>query len=200
MSKNIRLLNLLLVFAMAGLSILTSCKQAIPTGYKIYSLPDKGIAHLSFEYPAAFYVSQVQLYDDTGYERIDIYGPYSRQNRDRTTMWVVAQKYPAAFTIGDLIESSISVASGLPGYKQIDRSTINVNGITAEQYIYFYYTTRSDYEIKVLGFTPAPTVTREIFFTYNGLQWTVAMSADQSTVEADTPGFERLPQTLTMLP
>jgi hypothetical protein len=42
-------------------------------------------------------------------------------------------------------------------------------------------------------------ITRELFFTYGGLQWTVAMSADESTVDADTPGFEHLLQTLTML-
>jgi hypothetical protein len=200
MTKTLRFFNLFLVLILGGTSILASCNQPVATGYRTYSLPDKGVAHLSFEYPAAFYVRLVQLFDETGFERMDIDGPYSRQNRNRTTMWVVTQRYSTPIPVGDLIHNSISAASGLSGYKQIDRSTTNVNGITAEQHIYFYYTTRSDYEIKVLGLKPSPMVTREVLFTYNGLQWTVAMSADESTVDADTPGFEHLLQTLTMLP
>ncbi|RJO62916.1 MAG: hypothetical protein C4542_01415 [Dehalococcoidia bacterium] len=200
MPKSIRFLKPLVLLSLAGLSILASCSPPIPTGYKTYSLPDKGIAHLSFEYPAAFYVRLVQLLDDTGFERMDIDGPYSRQNRDRTTMWVAAQRYPTPTTVGDMIQNAISAASGLSGYRQIERSTTNVNGMPAEQHTYFFYSTRSDYEIKVLGLKPSPMVTREVFFTYNGLQWTVGVSADERTVDADTPGFEHLLQTLTMLP
>ncbi len=179
---------------------MASCNQPVATGYRTYSLPDKGIAHLSFEYPAAFYVRLVQLFDETGFERMDIDGPYSRQNRNRTTMWVVAQRYSTPITVGDLIQNSVSAASGLPGYKQIDRSATNVNGITAEQYVYFFYSTRSDYEIKVLGLKPSPMVTREVFFIYSGMQWTVGMSADERIVDTETTGFEHLLQTLTMLP
>ena len=200
MPKTLRISNLLLVFILGSMLIFASCNQPTPTGYRTYSLPDKGIAHLSFEYPAAFNVRLVQLFDDTGFERMDIDGQYSRQNHDRTTMWVVAQRYSYAITVDDLIQNSISTDSGLPGYKQINRSTTNVNGLTAEQYVYFFYSTRSDYETKVLGLTPSPVVTREVFFTYNGLQWTVGMSADERTVDADTTGFEHLLQTLTMLP
>jgi len=200
MHKNLRLFNLFLVLILGGMSIFASCNQPAPTGYKTYSLPDKGIAHLSFEYPAAFYVRLVQLLDDTGFERMDIDGPYSQQNRDRTTMWVVAQRYPISIAIDNIIQNSISAASGLSGYRQIDRSTTNVNGLTAEQHIYFFYSTRSDYDIKVLGLKPSPMVTREVFFTYNGLQWTVGMSADERIVDAETAGFEHLLQTLTMLP
>jgi hypothetical protein len=200
MPKTLRIPNLLLVFILGGMSIFTSCNQPTPTGYRTYSLPDKGIAHLSFEYPAAFNVRLVQLFDDTGLERMDIDGPYSRQYHDRATMWVVAQRYPFTTTVDDLIQNSISTDSGLSGYKQIDRSTSNVNGLTAEQYVYSFYSTRSDYETRVLGFTPSPMVTREVLFTYNSLQWTVGMSADERTVDADTAGFDHLLQTLTMLP
>jgi hypothetical protein len=200
MKRTFRVICLTLALTLAGLFFLPACNLPVPSGYRTYSLPDKGIAHLSLEYPAAFNVRQVQLYDETGYERIDIDGPYSRQNRDRTTMWVVAQRFTTPVTIGNLIQSSMGVAGGLSGYRLIDRSTISVDGITAEQYIYFYYSQRSAYEINILGFKPAPMVTREIFFTFSGLQWTVAMSADESTVDADTVGFEQLLQTLTMLP
>ena len=161
---------------------------------------DKGIAHLCFEYPSSFNIRLVQLYDNTGYERIDIDGPYSRQHRDRTTMWVEAQRFTLPITIGFLIENAVSVASGHEGYRLLDRSPFYFSGITAEQFTYFYYATRSDYERKILGFSPAPTVTRQIYFSYNGLQWTIAMSAYQSTVDMDTPGFEHLLSTLTMLP
>ena len=200
MTRTLRFLSLPLALILAGLSILSACSQSATTGYRTYSLPDKGIAHLSLEYPAAFNVSQVQLFDDTGYERIDIDGPYSRENRDRTTIWVVAQRYTTPITVADLLESSIGVASGLSGYRLIDRSSTSVNGITAEQFIYFYYSQRSDYEKNILGFAPAPMVWREIFFSCNYLQWTAGMSADESTVDADTTGFDHLLQTLTMLP
>ena len=200
MPKSIRFVKPLVFLSLAVISILAACGQPVPTGYKTYSLPDKGIAHLSFEYPAAFYVRLVQLLDDTGFERMDIDGPYSRQNRDRTTMWVEARRYSTPITVNDLIQNSISAASWLSGYRQIDRSTTNVNGLSAEQHAYFFYSTRSDYEIKVLGLKPSPMVTREVFFTYNGLQWTVGMSADERTVDTETPGFEHLLQTLTMLP
>jgi hypothetical protein len=142
----------------------------------------------------------VQLYNETGYERMDIDGPFSSQTRDRTTMWVVAQRYSTPITIADLILNSVSVASGLPGYAQRDRSTTSVNGINAEQYIYFYDSKRTDYETKILGFKAAPTVTREVFFSYGGLQWTVGMTADEGTLDRDTPGFEHLLKTLVMLP
>ncbi|MGA3094253.1 MAG: hypothetical protein ABSD79_02565 [Dehalococcoidales bacterium] len=200
MPKTLRISNLLLVFILGSMSIFASCNHPTPTGYRTYSLPDKGIAHLSFEYPAAFNVSLVQLFDDTGFERMDSDGPYSRQYHDRTTMWVVAQRYPSTITVDNLIQNSISTDSGLPGYKQIDRSTTNVNGLTAEQYVYFFYATRSDYENRVIGLKPSPMIIREVFFTYSGLQWTVGMSADERTVDADTTGFEHLLQTLTMLP
>ena len=200
MPKTLRIPNLLLVFILGGMSIFTSCNQPVATGYRTYSLPDKGIAHLSFEYPAAFNVRLVQLFDDTGLERMDIDSPYSRQYHDRTTTWVVAQRYTSAISIDDLIQNSISTDSSLPGYIQLNRSTTSVNGLPAEQYVYSFYSTRSDYEIKVLGLTPSPMVTREVFFTYNGLQWTVGVSADERTVDADTAGFEHLLQTLTMLP
>jgi hypothetical protein len=200
MPKILHFFSPLPALTLSVLAILASCGQPVATGYRTYSLPDKGIAHLSFEYPASYNVSQVELYDDTGYERMDIDGPYSRENRDRTTMWVVAQRYSTPITVADLVENAVAVASGLPGYREIDMSNTSVNSMAAQQYTYFYYATRSSYEINILGFKPAPTVTREIFFTHNGLQWTVAMSADQSTVDADTPGFEHLLQTLTMLP
>jgi hypothetical protein len=200
MQKTLRISNLLLVFILGSMSIFASCNQPIHTGYRTYSLPDKGIAHLSFEYPAAFNIRLVQLFDDTGFERMDIDGPYSRQYHDRTTLWVEAQRYTSAITVDDLIQKSIGTDSGLPGYKQISRSTSSVNGLTAEQYVYSFYSTRSDYEIKVLGLTPSPMVTREVFFTYNGLQWTVGMSSDERTADADTTGFEHLLQSLTLLP
>lgn len=200
MSKNSRLFSLLAVLSLASLSILTSCGGPVPTGYRTYSLPDKGIAHLSFEYPAAFNVTEVQLLDSDGYERMDIDGPFSRLTRSRTTMWVVAQKYAESVSIGDLIASAESVAKGFDGYRLIDRSVKSINGITAEQYTYFYYSARSDYETRIVGLEPVPTVTRQLYFTYGGLQWTVAMSADESTVEADNISFERLLETLTMLP
>ena len=200
MPKTLLISNLLLVFILGCMSLFASCNQPTPTGYRTYSLPDKGIAHLSFEYPADFNVRLVQLFDDTGFERMDIDGPYSRQYHDRATMWVEAQRYTSAITVDDFIQKSIGTDSGLPGYKQLNRSTTSVNGLTAEQYVYSFYSTRSDYEIKVLRLTPSPMVTREVFFTYNGLQWMVGMSADERTVDADTPGFEHLLQTLTMLP
>lgn len=200
MRITLRLFNLFLALIIGGTSLSASCNQPVPTGYKTYSLPDKGIAHLSFEYPAAFYVRLVQLLDETGFERMDLDGPYSRQNRSRTTMWVEAHRYSTFITASDLIHNSISTASGLSGYRQIDRSSISVTGISAEQHTYFSYSKRSDYETKVLGLAPSPMVTREVFFTYGGLQWTVGMSAHERTVDADTPGFEQLLQTLTMLP
>jgi uncharacterized membrane protein len=188
----------MVVFA---LSMVASCGAAAPpTGWRTYSLTDKGIAHLSFEYPATFNITQVQLYDDTGYERMDLEGPYSRQTRDRTTTWVVAQRYTPMLSVGDLLQSALTVAGGLSGYRLIDRSTYYFNGITAEQITYFYYASRTDYERKILGLTPAPTVTRQVYFIANGLNWTVAMSADQSRVEADTPGFEHMLATFTLLP
>ena len=187
-------------FILACALFVAGCSQPTATGYRIYSLPDQGIAHLSFEYPASFNVSQVQLFDDTGYERMDIVGPYSRQNYNRTTMWVVAQRFPESVTVGALVETALGVAEGLAGYRLIDRSTTGFNGITAEQIIYFYYAQRTDYEKNVLGLSPVPTVTRQLHFSAEGLQWTVAMSADENTVDADTPGFEYLLQTLTMLP
>jgi hypothetical protein len=179
---------------------LASCSTPVPTGYRTYSLPDKGIAHLSFEYPASFNVRQVQLYDDTGYERMDIDGPYSRQTRDRATMWVVAQRYTSPISVGDLIASAQAVAGGLSGYKLLDRSPFYFNGITAEQFSYFYYAPRSDYERKILGFTPAPTVSRQIYFSLNGLEWTIAMTTDEARLDVDNPGFEHLLQTFTLLP
>jgi hypothetical protein len=200
MQRMLRFLNLLFLPFLGGMLVFAACGQPIPTGYDTYTLPDKGIAHLSFEYPAAFYVKQVQLFDDTGFERMDIEGPYSRKYRDRTTMWVVAQRSPSNTTVSELVQNSANTASGLPGYRLIERSPININGIAAEQHIYFYFTTRSDYEKKVLGFAPASMVTREVFFALNDLQWTVGMSADENTVKTDTIGFEHLLQTLTMLP
>jgi hypothetical protein len=183
-----------------AVAVLTACSGPVPTGYRTYSLPDKGIAHLSFEYPASFNVRQVQLYDDSDYERMDIDGPYSRQTRDRTTMWVVAQRYTSPITVGDLVDSAQAVASGLAGYRLLERGPFYFNGITAEQFSYFYYAARSEYERKILGFTPAPTVARQIYFSLDGLQWTIAMTADEATVDADTPGFEHLLQTFTLLP
>ena len=200
MKRNLRFTGLLLSLVLAGSSFLPACDQPMATGYRTYALPDKGMAHLSFEYPAAFNVRQVQLFDDSGIERIDLDGPYSRKYRDRTTMWVVAQRFDASITIGDMIQAAMSVTGGLSGYRLIDRSTTNVNGITAEQFSYFYYASRTEYEKNILGFEPAPTVTRQVYFSYNNLQWTVAMTADENTVEADTPGFEHFLQTLTMLP
>jgi len=200
MRKTSHHLNLPGIMLLAGIVISGSCRQALPTGYRTYSLPDKGIAHLSFDYPASFNVRQVELYDDTGYERMDIDGPFSRTTRDRTTMWVVAQRYSTPITIADLVQNSVGVAQGLSGYVQKDRSTISFNGITAEQFAYFYYSTRTDYETKILGLTPAPTVTREIFFSYGGLDWTIGITADENSASSDTPGFEHLLNSLVMLP
>ncbi len=193
-------LKLFGVLGLAGIAMVCSCQQELPTGFRTYSLPDKGIAHLSFDYPASFNVRQVELYDDTGYERMDIDGPFSRTTRGRTTMWVVAQRYSTPLTIADLVQNAVSVAQGLPGYALKDRSTISLNGITAEQYIYFYYSARTDYEKKVLGFTPAPTVTREVFFSYGDLEWTIGMTADENSAATDTTGFEHLLNSLVMLP
>jgi len=200
MRKTSHHLNLLGILLLAGIVMSGSCRQALPTGYRTYSLPDKGISHLSFEYPASFNVRQVELYDDTGYERMDIDGPFSRTTRDRITIWVVAQRYSTPITIADLVQNSVGVAQGLSGYVQKDRSTISFNGITAEQYAYFYYSTRTDYETKILGFTPAPTVTREVFFSYANLDWTIGMTADENSASSDTPGFEHLLNSLVMLP
>lgn len=193
-------LKLFGVLALACIAMLCSCQQELPTGYRTYSLPDKGIAHLSFDYPASFNVRQVQLFDDTGYERMDIDGPFSRTTRDRTTMWVVAQRYSTPLTIADLVQNSVSVAQGLPGYTLKDRSAISFNGISAEQYIYFYYSSRTDYEKNILGLTPAPTITREVFFSYGGLSWTIGMTANENSVATDTAGFEHLLNSLLMLP
>ncbi len=172
----------------------------LATGYRTYSLTDQGIAHLSFEYPASFNVRQVQLYDENGYERMDLDGPYSRATRSRTSMWVVAQRYTNPISIGDMLGSAQAVASSLDSYQLLDRSTYYFNGITAEQFSYFYFASRTDYEKKILGFTPAPTVARQVFFIYGGLNWTVAVTGDQATAEADAPLFEHLLATLTMLP
>ena len=115
-------------------------------------------------------------------------------------MWVVAQRFPETTTVGSLVEAALGVAGGLAGYHLIDRSATSVSSNTAEQISYFYYAQRTDYEKNILGLSPVPTVTREVYFTSGGLQWTVGMTADQSTVDTDTPGFEHLLQTLTMLP
>ncbi len=200
MRKQFRYVILLGILAFAWIVWLSSCQPVLPTGYQTYSLPDKGIAHLSFDYPACFYVRQVQLYDDTEFERIDIDGPFSRASRNRTIMWVEAQRYSTPITIADLTENAAGIAEGLPGYCQKDRSTISVNGITAEQYMYSYFSARTDYETRILGFIATPTVTREIFFSYGDLQWTVGMTTDENALEDETPGFEHLLSTLTMLP
>jgi len=181
-------------------SSILDCNRPVPTGYETYTLNDKGISHFSFDYPARFIVRQVQFLDNPSFERVDLDGPYSKQTRDRTTIWVVAQQYPAATTVADLLQSSLTTASGLPGYQLLDRSLTTAGGITAEQIVYFYYSQRSDYETRVLGFKPAPTVTREVFFSYNNLFWTMGMSSDQSTADSDALDFERVLQTLQMLP
>ncbi len=180
--------------------MLSSCGAPIATGYRTYSLTDQGIAHLSFEYPADFNVRLVQLYDDTGYERIDIDGPFSRKLRSRATIWVVVQRKAAGTTLADRVQNAIDIASPLPGYRLIEKSSASVNGIAAEQFIYFYINPRSDYESRIIGLEPLPLITREVFFISGGLYWTLAMSTHESSVEADTPGFEHLIQTLAILP
>jgi hypothetical protein len=200
MPRNLRFFNLLMVFVLAGLSMLTSCGHIIPTGYRTYSLPDNGVSRFSFDYPARFNIRQEQLRDNPGFERVDLDGPYSRQARDRTTIWVVAQHWYVAATVADRLQAALTAAKGLPGYLLMDRSAVTAGGIPAEQIVYFYYSSRTDYETKVLGFKPSPTVTRQVFFTYNNLFWTVGMRSCQDTADSGAMDFEHVLQTLQMLP
>jgi hypothetical protein len=177
----------------------TACGKTVPTGYFIYTL-QQGVRHFSIEYPAHFNVTTVQLLEAEKYTMVDIYGPFMKKERVRTRIWVtVSQKESQPQDAITALDATLSIARTLPGYNMMERNTLNVNGIKAEQVEYFYYASRSDYEVNILKLEVAPTVAREVCFLYGGAIWTMSMTSYEATVEADKLYFEHLLETFKVL-
>ena len=169
-------------------------------GYKQLRV-DKGIAHFYLEYPHEWKVRVVEIEQD--YTEVEIDAPSLVRDyaRIRSTDWYLfitttEDKWPNAKAA---LEDDLSFRKErFNNFKLLDRSSIELSGVTGEQVIYFYKTAIQGPPDEPAGGLE-PTIARDMYFDYGGLVWNIAVISNQEVADTHKIHFEHMLETFQFL-
>jgi len=170
-------------------------------GYKLLTV-NKDIARFSLEYPCNWRRTRVETYTDHDKTSLSlcITGPGIKidGSRSPSTLWGldiiwISEGSPNATTV---LENSLSIwASTSSSFQLLERSTVEIAGIQAEQAI-FHNTIDAD---RVLVKKPATIICKQYFFEYDGLIWIIYSSSVLAIAEENEVLFNHIIQTFRIL-
>jgi len=191
-----------------------SCQE-----YKTFTLEEKeeGKARFSFQYPACYenntaYIYAGILYLETDYPDVS----FTRYSPEESwTSWLLVYVYDPGSSMRDrpdwgdstdietVIEADIShLTTKHDSFQLLERSSISVDGIPAEQIIcYYVYSELDFFHVGNVGTIeyPTPLVSRMTYFAYDGLIWKIWLASVEDTAEADKAVFEHILKTFKIL-
>lgn len=181
------------IVAIVGLVLLAG--QGCRSGpYETFTLK-KGVGHYTFEYPSGYTIDIVEVRDDLAYSNIDLsstkYG------------WFVSMGVLVATDTGEpptpseLLERDISRVRGDPDFQLLERSTVVIAGMEAEQATYSYQQIQRPVPDKPT--TYVPVVQRHIYFSQAGRLWFLSAQVPQAVSDVGMVDFEHVVQTFKIL-
>ena len=84
-------------------------------------------------------------------------------------------------------------------FEMRERSTIEIDGVQAEQIVFFYRAVREDIGHGPGG-DPEPTIERALYFDYRGLIWDIRISSNEEVIEEHKVHLEHMLETFQFLP
>ncbi len=178
----------------ASLSVV-GCERS---GYETFTL-ERGIGHFSVEYPASYDIARVEVRNDEEhiYTSVAFISPYLKKKQVYNAISIFVDTKSDSFPNAEAaMEFSLSSHEKWEDFKLLDRGSITVNGIQAQQIIYSYTVLRDPMYFKD---TQVSATEREVYFDYGGLIWEISISSNTSTAEAANVHFEHILQTFKIL-
>jgi hypothetical protein len=172
---------------------------------------DNEICHISFEYPSRFnmidgkdvlerwgyYVVYFELDDKEQPMIVPGSGTQMVTYMPGSMKVNIYDPNPRDVTAFDEIERELEFQQNWSGYEVFERSTITVDGISAE-YAFFANNTMLIFPAEA-GDDPPPRYMWEVYFEYNGLIWNLSAFSEESMVEAVEAGFKHMLNTFKIL-
>lgn len=192
---------ILLIFIL--MSFLLSCSNSdVTPGYKEFTLHRNraAVAYFSFEYPEGF-EKLGNSYIDSEYVRISFYRSLLEEGYWDAWFNVRVYRYPmfdhssAAAAIEDEIQTSTTL---FEDFKILKRTPVLVDNVEGELLVYSYIPIKQTDEYSYLKGHPI-VISRNIYFDYNGLIWTIDMASVEEVAEADEAVWEHLLETFKIL-
>ncbi len=198
MIVNKRSLLLGLAAAILLITALLSVISCERSGYETFTL-ERGIGHFSVEYPASYDIAKVEVRNDEEhiYTHVAFISPYLKKEQVYTTIHFQVDTKSDNFPNAEaMLEFLLSFHEKWEDFKLLDRGSITVNGIQAQQIVYSY---TSFPELVYHKDTKVSVTVREVYFDYGGLIWEISISSNTSTAEAANVHFEHILQTFKIL-
>lgn len=181
------------LFALAALVVAAGCGGS--TGpYKTFAMK-KGVGHFSFEYPPGYEIGIVEVGGD--YTHITLLGPFNKENGSASMLMLIAKVDDSNPAPGVALEDTISQRKRERDFKLLDRSTLLLGGVQAEQAAYSYQQMQ-----RPIGANPpeyVPTMDREIYFAHGDCRWRLSINIPLAVSEASTVDFEHILQSFAIL-
>lgn len=181
----------LLIFS--TMLVILGCDSST-NGYKTFTLK-RGVGHFTFEYPANYEKLLVYVSDSTN---VNFGGPLLTEEEARTLLMVTVIEWDNG--VPDLeasVERELYYGSNFEDFKLLDRSSLHVADMQAEQIVFFYK--RPIYEPRLIPRQPVPSISREVCFVNGRLDWSIRMRSHESMAEVDRLDFEHILQTFRIL-
>ncbi|MFC1932265.1 hypothetical protein ACFLXU_01365 [Chloroflexota bacterium] len=159
-------------------------------GYKELSIM-RGLVQFSFDYPSTWDLSPIEIQKDLTI--ITMFG--------ESTSWSFFVKPVSIhYTSAEVaLKDEISRYRVWLGFNLIERSDIEIGGVLAKQAIYSYRSPQAPTFMGGTGGPPVPVTIRAIYFTRNGLLWSIRISSDSDIFESEDVHFEHLLRTFKIL-
>jgi len=119
---------------------------------------------------------------------------------------IIASNTSCVFYAGSFLEAYIiDIKDSFEVFQVLERSSVNISGISAEQVVYAYdeFSVRNPLPDAPLKGTPSGSsliwVGRAIFFDHDGLVWFIRMKSIEEAAEKTKLDFEHLIETFRIL-
>jgi len=151
----------------------------------------RGIARFSFEYISDWKLGPFESQKD--YTLFTLHG--------QSTTWSLLVEPTGKEFLNDeaALEHDFSYWSKQLNFNLIEQSSITVDGVQGTQIIFTYYYAQLPLPQGGSGGPPVPTTVRDIYFTQNGLIWSMEIYSKSEAAQKNNEYYDHLLQTFKIL-
>jgi hypothetical protein len=195
-------INIVLTALLLLLLFFTGCGPGYSTtagspGYTEMTIK-RGIARFSFEYPSHYKIGKVEIRNDYDYINVIVYGQSPGEEAHNPFISIFVDTTGESMqNIQDAIDVSLSTVSTFPYFHFLERSPVKVtaDSIPGERVTYSW----ADYPSIAPDTKPIHYKSSITFFEHGSRIWSVLITSNICTAEADEPVYNHILQTFKIL-